>query len=463
MRFRRQGSACSVAWLLLVFATLVASVASAQGTPPAKALIDQADAFEAKYAKALAKGNAAALEGRLDEYIHSLIDFVPEREKSAGDYWYLGNVLYSLDPKRSYSLHRKAYEKAPDDPHAILEWAMEQHRAGECEGALPLYAEYLRLAPAHQEIHALHAECLARTGAYKKAVEAWDKADHRSRHTSIDFAIFAIFGDTSPYVRRNELLGKIRAGDLDLYEELILLDLQWATDWWNVSVYEEGLEQDLASARRALKGQPERLRQLETLVAALGEDLSAADLEKTLETSRIILGDNATLPESTLVASELLALVLADDPKARLPFEKRFSNELRRRAKGGDTRALEILAYLAAQGGDDEELRKIDKLGWEQYGLENFAVSYTLGLSSKQTRKTAAAASKQFPDNPVLLMRMVELDRAEGRPVKPAQLAEIIRAEHASGLRLSLLMQGVRYSYVLKSLYYQLGESLQSK
>ncbi len=118
-----------------------------------------------------------------------LIDLAKKEGNPAG-YFIIGNMLFHLDPKASYSLHKQAYDANPSEKLTVLEWAMERHRQGEYAEALGLYQTYLGLEPDDEKTEALLADCLVRRGKLSDAVKAWDAAKHENNHTEIDFCDF---------------------------------------------------------------------------------------------------------------------------------------------------------------------------------------------------------------------------------------------------------------------------------
>jgi tetratricopeptide (TPR) repeat protein len=197
------------------------------------------DAFEQKVREQHEKGAAVfkkATEfakqgesGKAESELLSILD----HDSSPAAKLVVGDALYKSDHSASYKLHKEAYEAEPKEREAILEWAMERHRAEEYAEAIPLYQEYLKQQPDDARMSALLADCFIRVGKLNEAVAAWEAAKHPNNHTGIDFTIYEIYGDLSPATRRGELIKQIRAGKLDLIEKLVDLDLHFDQDWWN--------------------------------------------------------------------------------------------------------------------------------------------------------------------------------------------------------------------------------------
>src|SRR5687768_15434439 len=51
----------------------------------------------------------------------------PEANRTAAQSFLLGNVLFEVDRKQSYALHKAAMKLAPENPDVLWEWAIQQH------------------------------------------------------------------------------------------------------------------------------------------------------------------------------------------------------------------------------------------------------------------------------------------------------------------------------------------------
>jgi len=222
----------------------------------------------------------------------------------------VANTLYASDPAISYRLHLRAQRAFPNDPAAVLQAAMELHRHGEYAAAI---VHYRRLIEAGVMPHssALLADCLVRTGQLKAAVQAWDHAGHAQHHVEIDAAICAIYGPLSPYQRRSDLIAKIEGGDVAKLADLILLDLNFDTDWWNARVNHDALDSDLKRAGAALGKRDARYRAL-ALYAQLTrvEEKRASEILRLLKDSNLIVGPGADLPADSRIARALCELAV---------------------------------------------------------------------------------------------------------------------------------------------------------
>jgi len=73
------------------------------------------------------------------EVAREVIDSFPIETRDAALYFALGNMLYAHHFDLSYAMHRTAWEMDRGNPYVELEWALQQQRAGDCEGALAAY------------------------------------------------------------------------------------------------------------------------------------------------------------------------------------------------------------------------------------------------------------------------------------------------------------------------------------
>jgi hypothetical protein len=441
--------------LLLLVATPAFPV-SAEPEP----LENQVRTLQKQYEPITESNKDLALAGRLDEANQLLLAYVPDSEKTAAHFLFLGNLLYSLDHRLSYQLHEKAYALRPDDRMVNFEWALQLHRAGKCDLAIDRYQAHLTAMPEDTKIFALLADCLIRLGGYKAAVEAWGKAGHDRQHTAIDFAIHWIYGKEGPQKQRNDLLKKIRGGDLTQIEKLILLDLAWNRDWWNTSIYSEGLSRDLKEARTLLAKEPKRLADLEALSKRRHSGMTDDEMKAESQTSYSIVGDEILLPENSLMATALAEDLLASKLITPQHLYQQSQKELWKRStsEAGDLDALFLLLRFAGEV-DKPRVPEFSGFCRKRYNNDTCGAMYLFGRQGKGAQEQVEQAWAQFPLNPYLAwMRMSHAERA-GR-LTPEHVAAGIKAEYSSGLQLSQSLQGARYSYILKGLYAKLAETL---
>ncbi len=440
--------------ILLVLATFTMAI-----LVPIQAadLTEQVQELTEKHQDVVRRASKLASEGKVDEANREIVKLTENDTSTAMALW-AGNLLYSADSVASYKLHQRAYEKEPKEKMTILEWAMERHRKGEWKEAAELYQKYFVLEPEDEAKHALLADCLIRTGKLKEAVAAWKAANHPDNHTGIDFVIYEIHGELSPVRRRGDLLKKIRAGETNLFERLILLDLHFDNDWWNQSVNERALQFDLDLATKTLGEKNTRREDLAAAAEILSkEERSRNEIEEALTKAGLMVGEKGRLPQSSLLARALCETIISRHVESPTALWKRFQAELVRRAEGkeGDLDALQLLCFLAVDG-DKSQLEKWDRYGWERYQDANCAASFLVGqardkklsLDSPDLKK----ALKAFPDRSEFTSLQMHLAGEDG--ISEAMLVAAIQAEYQK------LSEGmvIRDSYTLKGLFRRLAE-----
>jgi tetratricopeptide (TPR) repeat protein len=223
---------------------------------------------QAAYAPVVGSNEELLKQGKLAEATQALLDAVPKEKRTAAHAFLLGNTLFDMEPAHAYALHEEAYAKAPDVPPVALEWAIELHRVGKWSEAEPLYLELLESEkPTDVSIvAALRSECLLRLGRPKDAAECWSKVNVAKDHIQVEKAACWIHNGRSPEAVRCELIAKVDAGDAEAADALILLDLDFARDWWNGGINTRYIEID--GARVAAKGGANSLRTQQTLLLA---------------------------------------------------------------------------------------------------------------------------------------------------------------------------------------------------
>src|SRR6185295_11741135 len=163
---------------------------------PAPAALAQDDIRESmrgamkKVEPVLKTAGELSLIGNVDEALQRILDTFPEKTRTPAQSLVLGNILYKEEPKLAYTLHKAAATAVPNEPHAQLEWAMEQHRAKEYAGALASYDTYLKAMPDHAPVWGVAAECLIRLGKTKEAVEYWMHSEMVQSGSIEDFETF---------------------------------------------------------------------------------------------------------------------------------------------------------------------------------------------------------------------------------------------------------------------------------
>jgi hypothetical protein len=402
----------------------------------------------------------AALAGDMTAANRMLLGLL-ERDKTPPMAFLVANYLYRADPNISYRLHKIVYDALPAEPDAIVEMAIEMHRKGEYKSAGKLYGEYLAKVP-DLKIHALRADCLVREGQLAQAVAEWHSAKHSTNHAEIDYAVFQVYGETSPLQRRSEFLTRIRGGEDAAVEDLILLDCQFDNDWWNVEVNKRALAADLKLAAEKLGEITPRYRALKTYGNLKQKDeLSAADVKAALKKYDLICAPTGKLPENSRIAWVLTEITLRSGAESRAGLLKLHEAALLERAKSekGDPEALRMLCQLAA-GSDKEKLIGLARYGWERYSDIQFAVVFLNELMARKELKPddadLKAALTKTPENNQLNILRVRALVAAGKDLDTDTVVHAIKAEYRHFSNGVLVPD----SYMLKDLFAALDESL---
>src|SRR6516162_8865419 len=116
--------------------------------------------------------------GQLDQANQRLLEYFPMDKRTPAQTLAVANMLYGLDAKLSYALHKQVAQQLPNEPTAQLEWAMEQHRAGEYAGALKAYDAFSKAESQFAPAHGLAADCLIRLGRTREAVARWQASEN---------------------------------------------------------------------------------------------------------------------------------------------------------------------------------------------------------------------------------------------------------------------------------------------
>lgn len=370
----------------------------------------------------------------------------------------VGNLLYRSDPAASYRLHAKALQAYPDAAETQLEMAMERHRRGEYAAAIPLYRRVV-LRNMGPQFFALLADCLIRTGQLKDAVAAWEQARHGNNHTAIDFAIYEIYGERMPAQRRGELLEKIKAGDHAKLVELIILDVRFDQDWWNSSVFDEGLDLDLPLAASLLGEKSPAYQHLAAYARlARQEEKKADEIRTVLTEAKLVLGPGAALPEDSRLARAVCELAIGSEATSAQAVWEAHAATLRERVARHDAEALHLLCWLAVETKNGE-LDALDRAGWVEWKDSEFAASYIVGRID-QKKITAPddpellAALQVAPENSVLNRARLHLAGETG--MTREMIVATIKAEYRK-LSVGLIIPD---SYRLKALFAGLKEKL---
>ena len=415
----------------LPLAGLILAAAFAGAVPASAAdLTGQAQAWTEAHSGLLEQWTKLCTDGyALDA--NKLLSDQADEDGSAVAAFVVGNALYSYDPAASYRLHLKALRAFPNDPAAVLQAGMELHRHGEYAAAIP---HYRRLVAANKlpQSAALLADCLVRTGQSKAAADAWNHAGYPDNHIQINTSICAIYGPLSPHQRRGELIAKIEGGDLAKLPDLILLDLNFDTDWWNAPVNNDALDVDLKRAAAALGKRDARYRHL-ALYAQLTRtaEKRASEIKRLFKDSNLIVGPGAELPADSRIARAFCELAATARLVTPAELWTTFEPTLRGRLERQDRDALHLLCWLAA-AQRNPELTNLDRLGWEEWNDPVFASSYIVDLFREKKLTSPSdsqllAAMAISPDNSTLTNLRLAL---AGDNVTTEMIAQSLKAEY---------------------------------
>jgi len=321
-------------------------------------------------------------EGHLTEANDRLVGMFPNADRTGVQALLLGNLLYSVDPKRSYALHKDAWEHLPNQESALLEWAMEQHRAGEHKNALETYDKVSQLNPNFAPVYGLAADCLIRLGRIKEACARWQESE-RARDGSLEKLeemVCEIYKDASLQLKREKLRAKAEKGDVDPALELIALDGKFERDWWNDGPQQVYLKYDLPLLEK-LRANDGRVKSAQ----CAGECL--VEKEPTKETVRAILLrhgyliDGRTLPEESRMLALIMGIALESEAISVSVAREAFGEKLLSRAiHEKDAELFNAVCYLQIE---TPEMEKVEKVAWGTTGKSKFAAGYLIELLRK--------------------------------------------------------------------------------
>ena len=344
--------------------------------------------------------------GDLEQLDEQLVQRFPQATRTPVQSLILGNLLFDIDPKRSYAFHREAALALPHASQPLLEWALEQHRAGEYAGALASYDAYSKLAPDYAPVLGLSAECLMRTGTARDAALRWRQSE-QAKSGSLDYLeslVCAVHKDATQHLRRAALLLRVAHGDVQAAADLIGLDSAFEQDWWNHPPERDFLTHDLPLVSR-LPGP--RI----SAAACLGrcmllQDPSADDLRQQLTGSGLLTDPAHTLPTDALITSLLLGLAVDHEVMTREQARTWFYQELHHRATDARSRDPELWNIIAFLDEGQPHHDLVEKEGWDASNDPRFANGYLYaqpdGALTLQN-PLMQQALRQFPDDSSIL------------------------------------------------------------
>jgi len=378
-------------------------------------------------------------EGKLAQANQQLLNAFPKAKRTPAETLALGNMFYGLDARLSYALHKDVAQQLPNEPLVLLEWAMEQHRAGEYAGALAAYDKYSK---AHREFapaHGLAADCLIRLGRTSEASARWhesEKAKGGSLET-FESLVCEIYRDPSLEQRRVDLRSKAKRGDVDAAVRLIALDGKYERDWWNNGPNREHLAHDLPLLQKLLPNP--RIK----AALCLGECLmkpepTKQDIRAILNRYGYLIDPKKTLPSDGMTLSLMLGTAVDAEVLTSKQARQQFGETLRVTAKTSkDSSLLNVISYLFI---DTEVMADIEMQAWEATNDPRFAAGYFAERLKQKSLETndplLVKALKQFPEDSSVLAVVLAMT---GSPSEEL-LVQAIKAEyrHFSGSGLIL-------------------------
>jgi len=368
----------------------------------------------------------------------ALLGGFPEATRTPAESFLLGNLLFEVDRKQSYALHRAAAKAEPQNPAVVWEWGLEQHRAGEFAGALAAYQIFSRARPRSAASYALQADCLLRLGRVDEAVAAWGKSETAPDGSleAMESLVCAVHREPAPFKRRADLLAKAtRDRDAGAAADLIALDCDFPRDWWNGGPQKTYLAHDAAAVAAALKLPPDdvvrRAMACAAECAAAGGD-DAAAINAILGKHRLLVDADRTAPNH----GGLLTVILAAARDAGAVDEATLRQEIGPKVlalaqKGRDVGLWNCAAAFAPVDAPDEQLR-LERDGWKATGDARFAAGVLLlkvqggGLAGDDP--DLVTARKQFPGSGLVQRAAYEVAKRE-KKVTRELLADAARAE----------------------------------
>lgn len=370
----------------------------------------------------------------------------------------VGNILFPIDEEVSFSLHQEAYNSNPYELGFVLEYAMQLHRKGDYEESIEHYLTFSEAYPNDYRVNVWLSDCYMSTNAFAKAVSNWKKTDHRNNHTGIDFAIHTIYGATGQLKKRNRLRTEVQEGNIESAYKLIVLDHNWEENWWNTTKQKNFIEEDITLITTSFKERKSVIEGVELFLSyneILKKDPESEEYKKVVK-KVIDFIQKEPSQEDILAFSKLLyGLVREQHLDEKELFKNRGEELLNLATKYTNSTLLEVYAYLEIQV-TGKVRPEIDKKGWQEFQLENFAISYFMGLAESNTydNPDLKQAQQDFPESSVIQWVKLNCAKIEGKKIKD-DLVTLIQLEFKT-----LQSDRTRYSNALNSYFYYLEELL---
>jgi hypothetical protein len=394
---------------------------------------DQVAAASRAIGPALKEAEELTIRGQGKEADARLLGVFPDATRTPAQMLVLGNVLFKAQPKLAYALHRQAAEQLPNHANALLEWAMEQHRAKEYAGAASTYERFSKLQPDYAPALGLAAECAIRTGDVAKAVALWKASEQARRGTlnQLESLVCEVNGQFPNEGKRMDLLRRAEAGEEKAACELMLLDAAWPLDWWNTVPRRSRLDYDQQVVRRGFTKPGAQLRA--ALCVAECELLeNKSNLRATLASGGFLVDEKATLPSDGKALSHLIKLATGNKVFTEAQAKAQFGERILAMARQShDVEMYNTAAYLAV--GTDR-LAEIDQEGWDKTSDARFAASRIVGLARQKTFTLSdplmQRALKEFPEESEIAAVALALAGEDPAAQRPRLIAAM-KAEYA--------------------------------
>ena len=368
-------------------------------------------------------------DGQFTQANQRLLNLFPKDKRTPVQTLALGNMLYPLDAKLSYALHKEAAQQLPHEPQVMLEWAMEQHRAGEYLGALAAYDEYSKAHPQFALFHGLAADCLIRLGKTHEASARWQQSE-KAREGSLEAlesVVCEVSRDPSLEQRRAELRGKAQQGDIDAAVQLIGLDGRYERDWWNNGPNRLHLKHDVPVLQK-LPPNPRIKAALCLAECLMKEEPTREDIEAILNRDGYLIDPKKTLLPDAAILSLMLGTAVDAGVLKRAQARERFGEALRASAKTSkDSSLWNVIAYLYV---DTDAMADIEEQAWKATNDPRFAAGY---LAERLKQKSLKSNDPLWPKH------------CNSSRKIPGVLATAIAVNDPSGEE--LLVRGIKAEY----------------
>jgi tetratricopeptide (TPR) repeat protein len=375
-------------------------------------------------------------QGDFDGSMKLLLGAFPEATRTPMQMVMLGNLVRKNDPKMAYELHKQAALAAPENPGAVFEWAIDQHRAKEWAGAIASYEAFDKLSPGFAPAYGLWAQCLLEQGKAKEACAMWRRSEGPKTHGSLqEFQRLVCEANwqVSPFRARAELFNKARKGDLDAARKLITLDSNFPSNWWSQGPVPAYLAGDLEMLARTTFTDKEKIREIidagEVAQASVRRRVNMADF---LKEEGYLFDAKGTLPKDPGALGVMVNVAIVRQTLTREEAIDAWGPVVLEAGKASKDPDLLLVAANIYAG--TEERTKIDQYGWDNTQDERFASSLIAMLYVKGELRLEdprlARAIEDYPRNAQIAGVRVALMMGEQKPTEQGLVAAL-KAEYS--------------------------------